>query len=308
MPGTPNSSLTAHPPQTPPKNHHPKLSLCLLQHPLEPGRGGRGSQWPLSRAGPSPVATGRSAGGTAQLCPLLFTPFLCIKAHPRLGGIPSQSQLVACAALGVPGHPSARAWHPKLILNSPPTRNTPQNHHQSSPCVSSFLQHPLEPGKGGRGSQWPLSRAGPSPVATGQLEAQPSFTPLFLPGFRARALAQRDPFPVAALGVPGHPGCQGLARDPPAHSSQPIHQLPAPPAPGQLGSVQSHSLKVKHLFQLPEPSTSSQPAIPASQDLWWLDYLGMSFFHAPVSPRGCFCLSQIPLHPPLLPLPLCQRV
>lgn len=124
---------------------------------------------------------------------------------------------------------------------------------------------------------------------------------------------------MAALGVPGHPGCQGLARDPPARSSQPIHhQLLALPAPSQLGPVQSHSLKVKHLFQLPEPSTSSQPAIAGSQDLWWpkdwgcqtLDYLGMSFFHTPVNPRECFCLSQIPLHcgcaspsPPSSPLP-----
>uniref|UniRef100_A0A8U7NHM6 StAR-related lipid transfer protein 3 n=1 Tax=Corvus moneduloides TaxID=1196302 RepID=A0A8U7NHM6_CORMO len=61
----------------------------------------------------------------------------------------------------------------------------------------------------------------------------------------ATALTQRDPFPVAALGVPGHLGCQGLARDPPACSSQPIQQLPAPPAPGQLGPIQTHSLKTK---------------------------------------------------------------
>uniref|UniRef100_A0A8C5IPG7 StAR related lipid transfer domain containing 3 n=1 Tax=Junco hyemalis TaxID=40217 RepID=A0A8C5IPG7_JUNHY len=47
-----------------------------------------------------------------------------------------------------------------------------------------------------------------------------------------------------------------------------LQQLLPLPAPSQLGSIQGHSLKVKRLFQLPEPCTSSQTAIPASQDLW----------------------------------------
>lgn len=170
-----------------------------------------------------------------------FTPFflpLCcvLNPIPDPGGIPFPIPVVASGALGVPGHPSARDWHPPTPSSQPTHhKHPPKAITQSSPCVCSFLQHPMEPERRGRGSQWPLSKAGLSPMATGQLEAQPSFTPFFLPPSPWVLSQSPDPQGSFPSGCPWSARTPWLPRTGPRSTSSFLTAHP-PPAAGSASS------------------------------------------------------------------------
>lgn len=152
----------------------------FLQHPTESGCGGEALGGHSAKLAQVPWA--QVSWRHSPALPPSFCPFVLYEAPSQPRRDPFPIPVAACAALGVPGHP----WLPgtgihQLVPHSPSNRkHPPKSITQSFPCL--LLPAASRGARDrGRGSQWPLSKAGPSPVATGQLEAQPSFAPLFLP-------------------------------------------------------------------------------------------------------------------------------